>query len=105
MQLNQLLKNNLVSIAKISKQYEVKQLFVFGSITRNDFRENSDIDFLVEFNNFESNHFVDNFFNFKYELEQLLNRKVDLIEIDSIHNTYLLSNINENKVLLYATWS
>jgi uncharacterized protein len=62
----------------------VKQLFIFGSATRSDFRDSSDVDFLVEFSNFESNHFVDNYFDFNFALEDLLNRKVNLLEIDSI---------------------
>jgi uncharacterized protein len=99
--MNALLEKNLVFIKELSKKHAVKQLFIFGSATRSDFQDSSDVDFLVEYSNFDSNHFVDNYFDFKFALEDLLNRKVDLLEIDSIQNPFLLNNINQEKVLVY----
>ena len=48
-------------IVSLSKKYHIKKLSFFGSILREDFNENSDIDILIEF--------ID---EKEYSLEQLL---------------------------------
>jgi uncharacterized protein len=40
---------NITQIKKHSKQYKVKTFSAFVSITRDDFNDNSDIDFVVDF--------------------------------------------------------
>jgi len=37
------------ALADVCRQYQVKELSVFGSVLRDDFRADSDIDLLVEF--------------------------------------------------------
>ena len=36
-------------ILKVCKQHKVKSLFAFGSVTRDDFNDDSDIDLVVDF--------------------------------------------------------
>jgi predicted nucleotidyltransferase len=58
------------------QKYHIRQLSFFGSIVRNDFGPQSDIDVLVEF---EPDHIPGfDFFLMEAELSQLLGRKVDL---------------------------
>ena len=54
----------------------VKSLALFGSVARGDNRPESDIDLLVEF---EGSATFDGYLNLKDFLEELLNRKVDLV--------------------------
>jgi uncharacterized protein len=57
-------------------KHYLRQLSFFGSVVRNDFGSQSDIDVLVEF---EPNHIPGfDFFLMEAELSQLLGRKVDL---------------------------
>ena len=63
-------------IAEFCRRHHVRKLALFGSVLREDFRPDSDVDVLVEF---EPNHVPGlAFFGMEEELSQLLGRKVDL---------------------------
>ena len=63
-------------IKSFCQKHHIRQLSFFGSVVRDDFGPQSDIDVLVEF---EADHTPGfNFFLMEAELSQLLGRKVDL---------------------------
>lgn len=63
-------------IADFCKHHHVRKLSLFGSVLRDDFRPDSDIDVLVEF---EPGHVPGlAFFGMEAELSEVLGRKVDL---------------------------
>lgn len=63
-------------IAEFCRRHRIRKLAFFGSVLRDDFREDSDIDVLVEF---EPGVTVGlRFFAIERELSGLLGRKVDL---------------------------
>lgn len=63
-------------IAEFCRRHHIKKLALFGSVLRDDFRPNSDIDVLVEF---EPGHVPGlAFFTMQEELSRLLGRRVDL---------------------------
>jgi len=61
---------------EISERFGIKHLSLFGSAARDELREDSDIDVLVEF---ERATTYDGYFDLKEFLEQLLGRRVDLV--------------------------
>jgi uncharacterized protein len=67
-------------------EHQVEQLYVFGSVVTDHFSNVSDIDFLVQFNSVNLNNYFNNYMSFRDELEKLLNRPVDLVEIQAIRN-------------------
>jgi uncharacterized protein len=63
-------------IAEFCRQHHIKKLAIFGSVLRPDFRDDSDIDVLVEF---EPGHIPGlAFFSMEDELSEIIGRKVDL---------------------------
>ena len=78
---------NLLAILKpeLLLKYPIASIGLFGSIVRNDFKENSDIDIIVDFNGSIGIEFVD----LADELEQKLNHKVDLVSRGGIKQKYL----------------
>ena len=63
-------------IKNFCQKHHIRQLSFFGSVVREDFGPQSDIDVLVEF---EAGHIPGfNFFLIEAELSRLLGRKVDL---------------------------
>jgi len=62
--------------------YGVRKIGLFGSFVKNSQKMESDIDILVEFNSEKLNY--DNYINLAYFLEDNLNRKIDLITLDSL---------------------
>ncbi len=63
-------------IAEFCRRHRIRNLAFFGSILRDDFTEDSDIDVLVEFEPGVSVGL--RFFAIERELSELLGRKVDL---------------------------
>ena len=65
-------------IAVICSRYKVRELALFGSVLRDDFRPDSDIDVLVEFDPDAEIGFMA-LARMARELSALLHRKVDLV--------------------------
>jgi predicted nucleotidyltransferase len=66
--------------AEIKKQFGVRRIGVFGSFARGEEKDTSDVDILVEF----ENPTFDNFMNLAFFLEDLFQRKVDLVTPNSL---------------------
>ncbi len=98
----EILKNNINQIQRLCKQYHVLRLYVFGSILTNRFNINSDIDFLVDFDKVDLFEYADNYFDFKYSLQDLFQKEIDLIESKAITNPYFKKNIDNTKHLIYG---
>ncbi|NCO74676.1 MAG: nucleotidyltransferase family protein [Cyanobacteria bacterium] len=80
-QQNQILdKNKVLKVIKAQEnlfnKYHIKTLALFGSTARNEATENSDLDFLVEFNTSPT---FDNYMDLKFYLEELFNKPIDLV--------------------------
>ncbi|MBI5115236.1 nucleotidyltransferase family protein [Candidatus Poribacteria bacterium] len=81
-------------IAQFCRKHYMRKLSFFGSVLREDFGPESDIDVLVEF---EAGHVPGlSFFEMEAELSELLHRKVDL------HTPKFLSRYFRDEVLSEA---
>lgn len=101
-----LITANLQTIIELCKKYRVKDLSVFGSILTDRFNDESDVDLLVNFephdhNNLEFDYFK-NYWELQGSLEQLFNRKVDLIEDGNHLNPLFRSLVYKKKQLIYG---
>lgn len=67
----------------LCRRYEIKELAVFGSVTRDDFRDDSDVDILVEFHPGVHNGLFA-FVRLQREIEEMFGRKVDLVPKDGL---------------------
>jgi len=97
-----LLERNIETLKKLCVKYNVLKLYIFGSMLGDKFREDSDIDFLVTFDKVDLEEYADNYFDFKFSLADLFNRKIDLLEEKVIKNPYLKQSIDNTKELLYG---
>jgi predicted nucleotidyltransferase len=97
-----IIDRNIEKIKDLCIQYKVASLFVFGSVLTNRFKNDSDVDLLVDFKDVELYDYADNYFNLKSSLENLFNRKVDLLELKALRNPYLKSSIDKTKQLVYG---
>lgn len=63
-------------LSAFCRRHHIRRLAFFGSVLRDDFRPDSDVDVIVEF---EADHVPGlNFFAMENELSDILGRKVDL---------------------------
>ena len=97
-----LIDKNIDQIKELCHNYKVTQLFVFGSVLSTNFKDHSDIDFLVDFSDVAIYDYADNYFDFKKSLENLLKREVDLLESKAIKNPYLKASIDSSKQKIYG---
>jgi predicted nucleotidyltransferase len=93
---------NINRIKKLCKQYRVRTFSAFGSVTREDFRSDSDIDFVVDFDENDPFIYTDLYFQLKEKLEKLLKRQIDLIEERGIKNPYFRKELDKTKILIYG---
>lgn len=63
-------------ISRLCQRHGIQRLALFGSVLRDDFDPESDVDVLVEFEPGKAPGFA--FFDVQEELSQLLGRRVDL---------------------------
>ena len=76
--------------------FGIKRLGLFGSIVRGEQEHDSDVDLLVEFE--EGKKSFDNFMNLAFFLEEILNRKVELVTTDALSpyiGRYILEEVED----------
>jgi hypothetical protein len=89
-------------IERLCKAYHVRRLYAFGSVITDEYNSKSDIDLLVDFRDLRLEEYADNYFDFKFSLEELFNRPIDLLEEKAMKNPYLRKSILQNRQLLYG---
>jgi uncharacterized protein len=89
-------------IYKLCETHKVKSLYAFGSVLTAKFNKESDIDLVVDFINIPLEDYADNYFDFKFSLQDILKRPIDLLEHKAIKNPYLNKSIHQNSKLLYG---
>lgn len=91
------------SFTKLCQHWQIVELSLFGSILREDFNADSDIDVLVEFSEEARITFFD-LDIIEQQLSQLFHRPVDVVTkqaIEQSHNPIRRKNILDNSKLIY----
>ena len=91
-------------LAEFCRRWKISELAFFGSVLREDFRPNSDIDLLVSFNPKAKISLFD-LVHMQNELKEIFGREVDLIErraIEKSENYIRRKNILSNTRVIYA---
>lgn len=94
--------DHITQINKLCDTHDVKSLFAFGSIVSGKLNNASDIDFVVDIVSADPITYSDNYFDLKFQLEDILKRQIDLLENNSIKNPFLKQRIDNTKVLVYG---
>ena len=89
-------------IKDFCQRWKIKEFYLFGSVLRDDFNEQSDIDVMVQF--FPNPGWGWEIVTMNDELEQIFERKVDFIFKDAIeksHNWIRKKDILSTAKLIY----
>lgn len=92
-------------IAQLCGQFSVRELALFGSALHDDLQAESDIDFLVTFENNECGSWMDKLSELEQSLSTLLNRNVDVVHrpgIEQSRNWIRRKAILDSAVVIYA---
>ena len=91
-------------IAEFCKKWEIHEFSFFGSVLRDDFRPDSDIDILVTFEE-DARHTLFDLVHMQDELKQIFGRDVDLVSrrgIESSRNHIRRDAILNSAEAIYA---
>lgn len=87
-------------IADFCERWKVKQFALFGSVLRDDFRPDSDIDVLVSFSPDAPWNLFD-FVTMQEELQKLFGRHVDFVEKEGLKNPFRKQSILNSMKVIY----
>ena len=102
LKMNRIVLDRIDELIRLCNIYNVKSMYVFGSVCTDKFNDNSDIDILVSFDNLSIDKYTDNYFDLHYKLQDLFGRKIDLLTDKSLSNPYFIKGLEQTKQLIYA---
>lgn len=79
-------------IVRLCEKWKIKELYLFGSILRDDFNAESDVDILVTFI-YDINWDLSKLYKMNNDFESIFEREVDIVDINSIKNPFLFDSI------------
>lgn len=88
-------------IINFCRQRRITELALFGSVLREDFRPDSDIDVLVTFAP-DARYSLFDLASIQEELTTILERDVDLVEKAALRNPFRRHHILKNLEVIYA---
>jgi hypothetical protein len=88
-------------LADFARRWEVTELALFGSVLRDDFSAQSDVDVLVSFDPTASWSLWD-LTAMHDELAALIGRPVDLVEKEGLRNPFRRQHILDGRRVVYA---
>ncbi len=100
-QVNAKIKLDANALAAFCRKWRIRELSLFGSALRDDFRPDSDLDFLVSFEP-ETHLTIDTLLEMKEELEAQFGRPVDLVEKEALRNPWRRYEILRTHEVIYA---
>jgi len=89
------------ALADFCARFGVKELSLFGSVLREDFDDQSNVDILIEFKP-GSGFTFDNTPDIIDELTAMFGRRVDVVEASCLRNAYRRDAIMRSRRVIYA---
>ena len=103
--MNKILIDRINDLKKLCEIYKVRTMYAFGSVCTDKFNENSDIDFLISFDTLSFDQYTNNYFDLHYKLQDLFDRRIDLLTESSLSNPFFIKGVDQTKQLIYAAWN
>lgn len=98
-----LIQQNLNSIKDLCRKHKVKELYAFGSVLdEKKFKDESDVDLLVEFDNVPFEIYAENYADFEDSLKKIFGHEVDLVSPKFLRNRIFIKRLNETKQMIFV---
>jgi predicted nucleotidyltransferase len=88
-------------IAELCRRHGIRELSIFGSVLREDFSPESDVDVLIELEPGQEMS-IELYLAIKDDLEGLFGRSVDLVQKHLLSNPYRRYEILRTREVMYA---
>jgi hypothetical protein len=92
------------TIVEFCQRWKITEFALFGSVLRDDFRPDSDIDVLITFAPDDGWSLFD-LMNLQRELESMVGRRVDLLEKRDLKNPFRRAKILRTHQVIHASYS
>lgn len=92
----------LDKIRDFCTRWKIREFSLFGSVLRDDFRPNSDVDVLVSFEPNDPWDYWNGWPEMIDELEAMFGRKVDFVEKEALRNPYRRHEILKTRKVIYG---
>jgi hypothetical protein len=89
------------SLEKLCRKWRVRELALFGSVLREDFKPQSDIDVLISFEA-DAPWSLWDLVDLQEELGRLFGRPVDIVEPEGLRNPWRRREILNTRQIVYA---
>ncbi len=89
------------SLAQFCRKWQIRELSLFGSVLREDFRPDSDVDVLIDLHRAHPWSLFD-IFDMQDELAAMFGHPVDLVTKGSLRNPFRRHEILSTRQVLYA---
>lgn len=99
--MNRILENHLEEITILCQNYNVKSLYAIGKICSDNFEDDCEIDFLIDFTNVQKDQLTDKLYHMAFLFEQVLQHKVEVISWENAEYMSLVNEENPLKELIY----
>ena len=98
-----LVEQQNANLQQLCRKHHVRKLEVFGSAADESFQpDTSDLDFLVDYLPLSNGEYVDAYFGLLSDLEDLFQRKIDLVVDRAIRNPYFRKGVDQSRQVIYA---
>lgn len=93
----------LPEIKALLRAHKIRSAYLFGSVFTDHFDKDSDLDMLVNLEEgLDPVEAGEHLWELTYQMEDLLQRKVDLFTGRSLKNPFLIDEVNETKIPIYG---
>lgn len=96
------IEDHYEQLQEACREHQVKELYVFGSYCTGRFNDQSDLDFMVNFDRSGFEGAFDQFMGFKEKLEAIYQRPIDLLPLKPFRNTVFQQEVENSRRLVYA---
>ncbi|WP_243349788.1 nucleotidyltransferase family protein [Parabacteroides sp. FAFU027] len=101
--MDKLIKTQLKKLKPVFQSHKVIKAYIFGSVLSDKFNPESDIDFLVTFqDDLEPLEKGELWWSLYDTLRELFHREIDLVTENSLKNPYFIEEVNQTKQLIYG---
>ena len=88
-------------IQAFCRRWKIREFALFGSVLRDDFHPDSDVDALVTFEP-DADHSWSEWLSMEDELKAIFGREVDLVEKELIENPFIRRHVLNRHRIVYA---
>ena len=93
---------HISDIKQLCLHHKVEHLYAFGSVLTEKFNSKSDVDLVVNFEPIDVLLYADNYYDFKFSLQDVLKRPIDLLEEKAIKNPFFIQTLHKQRQLIYG---